>query len=126
MHNIVSGISGSKADFGNNSNYSGYVSLSYNDTDSGFDDMVFYKTRDEIINDFKLDFLYFCDSSSSNYDDIYYTPNFNYGYNGQVVYGDGSTTCDYDEFIIPAKRCGLKGTEWIDITTCPEDLIPVS
>ncbi len=116
--NLLSNISANTADFGDNTSYSGYVTLTSDDND-GFDDIIFYKTRDEIIGDFKLNFLYFCDNNDANYDDANYTPDFNYGYNGQVVYGDGVSTCDFDGAVVPAKKCGLNGTAWTDITACP-------
>ncbi len=119
-YNIVSNIVSSAADFGKNPSYSGYITFTDSDSDSGFDDILFYKTRDEIITDFGLEFLYFCDNNDDNYSANYYSSSFNYGYQGQLVHGDGATTCDNDPSFFPAKRCGAKGTSWIEVTTCPE------
>ncbi len=118
-YNVISNVVTDTADFGANPSYLTLVTLTASDSDSDFDDILFFKTRDEFIDDFDLGFLYFCDNNDTNYDDANYTPDFNYGYGGQIVYGDGATGCDFDSSIIPTKECGPRGISWIDRTVCP-------
>ncbi len=118
-YNYISNVVTTQADFGQNPDHASLVTFTASDNDDQFDDMVFYKTRDEIIADFNLGFLYFCDNNDTNYTDANYTANFSYAYSGQIVHGDGATTCDNDATMFPSKECGPRGLAWIDKTTCP-------
>jgi prepilin-type N-terminal cleavage/methylation domain-containing protein len=105
---------GSSATFGNNiANNDRVTFTSINSSSDSFDDVLFYKSRDEIISDFKLDYLYFCDSSDDGYE-----VNYNNAYNGQIVYR--STSCSTpNASITPSKECTSLGSVWTDVVTCP-------
>ena len=113
-YNALSNISGTAADFGLDSAItpSRVTFTSLNSASDDFDDKVFYKNRDEIISDFDLEYLYFCDSSDTGYESGYQN-----AYNGQTVFR--STPCSSDPSIYPSKQCGAMGTVWINKITCP-------
>ena len=117
--NVISNIVSGDADFGQHPSHVGLVTFTASDSDDGFDDIILYKSRDEIIDDFSLGHLYFCDDSDTNYSGDNYSGIFNFGYSGQVVYGDGATACDNDATIFPSKECGPRGSAWIEKVTCP-------
>ncbi len=109
-YNILSNIVGTTADFG----YDPAITparvtfTSINSVDEGFDDKVFYKNRDELIVDYDLDHLYFCESTDIDYSSAY---------KGQIIFS--SSSCNSNPSIYPSKECGGLGTIWIDRVTCP-------
>lgn len=78
-----------------------------------FDDMILFKTRNQIINDYNLGFLLPCKSTTTNWEMGYSN-----GYAGSVVYR--STACMApNDSITPSKECSAGANVWIDRTTCP-------
>lgn len=113
-YNILSNISGTTADYGLDPiiTPSKVTFTSLNSASDDFDDKVFYKNRDEIISDFGLDYLYFCDDSDTGYEAGY-----SFAYNGQTVFRPSA--CTSDPTVYPSKECGSLGTTWINRITCP-------
>ena len=97
---------------------SDYVFVKSINTDLAFNDTVFSKDRDSLINDYKADFLIPCKNAGENYqylksngvsssDAVY----------GQILYSNQACAPPNSK-IIPAKKCGRDGN-WIYFTSCP-------
>ena len=97
---------------------SDYVFVKSINTDSTFNDILFSKDRNSLINDYKADFLIPCRNAGSNYqyvksnntlssDAVY----------GQILYSNQACAPPNSK-IIPAKKCGRDGN-WIYYTSCP-------
>ncbi len=90
---------------------------------SGFDDIVFYKSRTDMVQDFNLMYLLFCDTSSGAITDAKSTTgSFTWNistarYGG--IYAATSGTCNNPTAVTyPARRCGLNGWEGVNVIDC--------
>lgn len=110
-YNFLSEYSGFTASFGNNPSYPDRVTFRSSQTGSN-DDKVFFKTRSQIIADFGLEFLNFCDGSDQNYES-----NYPFAYSDQTVYR--SYPCEYHPGIFPSKKCDRNGEVWVNRQECP-------
>lgn len=107
--NALFNMVGSTADFGMlSAPYNGVVTIvSNDDTNNSFDDIVFYKTRSNIISDYKMNFLMPC-IDGVNYPTTFYD---------NIVFRN--TSCPVpNSSITPTRQCGPFGL-WIDQVTCP-------
>ncbi len=109
LQNMLANISGSVADFGVNSSNLSKVTFTIADTDSaGFDDIVFFKKREDMIADFDSMFLKPCFSPGAGYADAYY---------GKSQYR--ATACPMpNDNIIPSVECAAFGTS-VTKQSCP-------
>lgn len=115
-YNVLSNIVSNTADYGQNPSYTGRVSFTSLDSDEDFDDTMIYKSREEIIADFNLEHLYFCDASDTGYTN--YESGYSNAYKGQLVYR--STDCTDPAGVYPSKECARHGSNksWINKVTC--------
>jgi len=107
--NTLTNISGSNANFGSlDAPYNGTITIVANDDSSTvFDDIVFAKTRSNIISDYKASFLIPC-IDGTTYPNAFY---------GNIVFRNTSCPIPNDT-ITPTRQCGPSGL-WINQITCP-------
>ncbi len=102
------------AEFGAVPANSGFVSMTISNSDSEvFDDIVSFRSRDQIVKENNIGFLMPCTAGTSGHEDGYEN-----AFAGEIRYR--SSTCDIpDDDITPSKECGPFGSVWIDRITCP-------
>lgn len=102
------------ANYGINSSFVGYVTLTASNADNDvFDDMVLFKRRIDIVRDFDLGFLLPCTSGTTGYDGSAAVGN---AFAGQLKYDSSNCTTPSDERA--SQRCGPFASQWIDSTGC--------
>lgn len=112
LSNINSVPAPHAADFGLHANYPTKITIAASDSsDATFDDIVFFKTRNDILFDFDATFLKVCDNGSSN------TSGYNHRYYGQVSYLPFECNPP-DNGKYPSKVCGFNDI-WYDKFQCP-------
>ncbi len=100
------------ADFGVNSSYPTKITFTAsNSDDATFDDIVFFKTRNDILFDFDATFLKPCDNNSTN------TSGYNPAFYGQVSYLPFECASP-NEGRYASKVCGYNDI-WYDKFQCP-------
>lgn len=88
------------------------ITLTNSDSDD-FDDIAFYKTRDQLLIDFDLGFLLPCTSSTTNW-----TSGFSNAFAGTVA--NRATDCaSPNEDITPTMLCGPLAASWVAKVSCP-------
>lgn len=114
LANIVEGGGGNTADYGVNATYSGRVVLASSSTTSDtFDDIVFFKSRNDLVTDFDAQYLLPCTSSTTGWASGYTD-----AFVGQIRYR--STTCSApNDSITPSKKCAALGLNWASVQDCP-------
>lgn len=106
LANINGATTPKTADFGVVTGFVTDVNIIYNNLSSEvFDDIVFFKSRSQMVSDFNMMFLMPC-AGDADYTTAYY---------GQVSYR--GTNCTTPAAVTPSKRCGPFGL-WIEEQSC--------
>ncbi len=110
LENVAPGIHHSE--FGMNPDgLPGVALTSLNSNSDVFDDILLFKTKNQLITDFDLGFLMPCTDQTVNWEDGY-----NNAYAGETKRSE--MICP-DGFTIPTKKCGPLASTWINQTICP-------
>ncbi len=106
VSNVNTGTSPYSADFGTISGHGARtVITSSNPSSDVFDDIVFFRTRSQMVTDFNAMFLIPCAAVAG----------YGVGYYGQTVYR--SSACTRPNTVTPSKKCVAYGV-WADQQTC--------
>ncbi len=109
----ASGTSDGVANFGEVSPYSTLTSITYSNLNSDiFDDIILFKTRDNLFSDFDIKFLSVCDAHGSNNGGT----DFSNAYYGQTSVSN--VACLSNATITATKECAF-GNVWLNREECP-------
>ncbi len=112
----INSISNPKtADFGQHGSYANQAVFIFADeTDSSFDDILFFKSRKDLLKDYpNLMYLAGCDLNDSGW-----AAGYNMAYYNAVSYSTSSCPMP-NVLVFPGKICGLYGENWINRVSCP-------
>lgn len=120
IHNSVDNIVNNadpiidSATFGNAPANPGFVSITISNPDSEiFDDIVSFRSRDQIVKENNIGFLMPCTESTLGHEAGY-----NNAFAGEVRYRNSA--CPFpNDAITPSKECGPFGSVWINRINCP-------
>lgn len=102
------------ASFGVISGFANHVVITAQNSNSDiFDDIVFFKSREQILQDFNLGFLLPCTSDTDNHRE---NTGIDVAYSGQLKYG--TTNCVDPSSQIPSQRCAPFASSWVDVDVC--------
>lgn len=112
--NIVIDSGGNTADYGQNTSFGGDVEVAFTGSYAAsdvFDDVIFSKTRLQIVNDFNVQFLIPCAATTIN------SRSYQKTFGGMLQYAN--LACTNPSTRTPSYRCGPSGS-WVKVDGCIE------